>query len=193
MSVVTKLKILGRVEQLLSTVNREDGFEKQTRTSLKLLLSGPEGDCHTGLTRLSDVRTLQTYKRNTVIRNVRQMTLISVEEMAEVAAELELPEMNATWLGANLVTSGIPDLTLLPPSSRLQFPSGATLVTDTENLPCRQVADVISKTYPEKGSLFVKAATHKRGLTAWVECEGEVNVGDDIKIFIPAQRIYSHT
>ena len=116
MSVVTKLKILGHVEQLLSTVNRDDGFEKQSRASLKLLLSGPEGDCHAGLTRLSDVRTLQTYKRNTVIRNVRQMTLISVEEMAEVAAALELPEMNASWLGANLVTSGIPDLTLLPPS-----------------------------------------------------------------------------
>lgn len=193
MSVVTKLKILGRVEQLLSTVNREDGFEKQARSNLKLLLSGPEGDCHTGFTRLSDVRTLQTYKRNTVIRNVRQMTLISVEEMAEVAAELELPEMNASWLGANLVTSGIPDLTLLPPSSRLQFPSGATLVIDTENLPCRQVADVISKTYPEKGSIFVKAATHKRGLTAWVECEGDVSVGDAIKVFIPPQRIYSHT
>jgi hypothetical protein len=192
-SVVTKLKIVGRVEQLLSTVNRDDGFEKQARRSLKLLLSGPEGDCHTGLTRLSDVRTLQTYKRNTVIRNVRQMTVISVEEMAEIAAYMEMPEMNASWLGANMVTSGIPDLTLLPPSTRMQFPSGATLVIDTENLPCRQVADVIAKSYPEKGPLFVKAATHKRGLTAWVECEGEIRVGDDIKIFIPPQRIYSHT
>jgi hypothetical protein len=192
-SVVTKLKIVGRVEQLLSTVNRDDGFEKQARSSLNLLLSGPEGDCHTGLTRLSDVRTLQTYKRNTVIRNVRQMTVISVEEMAEIAAYMEMPEMNASWLGANMVTSGIPELTLLPPSTRLQFPSGATLVIDTENLPCRQVADVIAKSYPEKGPLFVKAATHKRGLTAWVECEGEIRVGDDIKIFIPPQRIYSHT
>ncbi len=192
MSVVTKLKFFGRVEQLLSTVNRDDGFEKQSREHLNLLLSGPEGDCHTGLTRLSDVRTLQTYRRNTVIRNVRQMTLISAEEMAEVTAAMNLPEMNASWLGANMVTSGIPDLTFLPPSSRLQFPSGATLVIDTENLPCRQVADVIAKTYPEKASLFVKAATHKRGLTAWVECEGAVSVGDEIKIFIPPQRIYSH-
>jgi MOSC domain len=192
-SVVTKLKFAGRVDQLLSTVNRDNGFEKQSCSSLKLLLSGPEGDCHTGLTRLSDVRTLQTYKRNTVIRNVRQMTLISTEEMAEVAAVMEMPEMNASWLGANLVTSGIPDLTLLPPCSRLQFPSGATLVIDTENMPCRQVADVIAKSYPEKGPKFVKAATHKRGLTAWVECEGDVSVGDEIKIFIPPQRIYSHT
>ena len=192
MSVVSKLKIVGRVEQLLSTANRDDGFEKQKRQSLSLLLSGPEGDCHTGLTRLSDSRTLQIYKRNTVIRNVRQLSIISVEEMTDVAKALQLPEMKASWLGANLVTSGIPDLTLLPPSSRLQFPSGATLVVDTENLPCRQVADVISKSYPEKGPLFVKAATHKRGVTAWVEREGEVSVGDAITVFIPPQRMYAH-
>ncbi len=192
MSVVTKLKIVGRVEQLLSTTNGGSNFEKQSRDHLKLLLSGPEGDCHSGDTRLSDSRTLQTYKRNTVIRNVRQLTLISVEEMAEVAHALDLPAMDATWLAANMVTSGIPDLTLLPPCSRLQFPSGATLVTDTENLPCRQVADVISKSYPEKGPMFVKAATHKRGLTAWVEREGEIHIGDSITVFIPPQRIYAH-
>jgi hypothetical protein len=192
MSLVMTTKIKGKVEQLLSTANRDDGFEKQKRQSLSLLLSGPVGDCHTGETRLSDSRTLQTYKRNTVIRNVRQLTLISVEEMAEVAAAMELTNMNASWLGANVVTSGIPDLTLLPPSSRLQFPSGATLVIDMENMPCRQVADVIAKSYPEKGSQFVKAATHKRGLTAWVEREGDISVGDDIKVFIPPQRIYAH-
>jgi MOSC domain len=193
LSVVAKLKMVGRVEQLLSRTSRDDGFEKQQRQSLSLLLSGPEGDCHTGLTRLSDSRTLQTYKRNTVIRNVRQISIVSVEELADVAKALDLPDMNPSWLGANLVTSGIPDLTLLPPSSRLQFPSGATLVVDTENLPCRQVADVVSRSHPEKGPMFVKAATHKRGVTAWVEREGDVRVGDEIIIFIPPQRIYAHT
>jgi hypothetical protein len=192
LSVVVKTKIIGRVEQLLSAANRDDGFEKQQRQSIKLLLTGPEDDCHTGATRLSDSRTLQTYKRNTVIRNVRQITLISAEEMAEVAAAMELPQMNASWLGANILTSGIPDLTLLPPSSRLQFPSGATLVIDMENMPCRQVASVIEKSHPEKGALFVKAATHKRGLTSWVEREGDIHVGDAIIVFIPPQRIYMH-
>jgi hypothetical protein len=192
LSVVVKTKIIGRLEQLLSAANRSDGFEKQQRKSLNLLLSGPEGDCHTGETRLSDSRTLQTYKRDTVIRNVRQITLISAEEMAEVALAMALPQMNASWLGANILTSGIPDLTLLPPSTRLQFPSGATLVIDMENMPCRQISSVIEKSYPEKASLFVKAATHKRGLTASVECEGEINVGDEIKVFIPPQRAYVH-
>lgn len=192
MSVVVKSKIIGRVEQLLSARSRDEGFEKQQRQSLKLWLSGPDGDCHTGETRLSDSRTLQTYKRNTVIRNVRQITVISAEEMAEVAIKMDLPQMKASWLGANLLTSGIPDLTLLPPSSRLQFPSGATLVIDMENMPCRQVASVIEKSHPEKAALFVTAATHKRGLTAWVEREGDIHVGDYITVFIPPQRIYAH-
>jgi hypothetical protein len=192
MPLQTKLSFTGRVELLLARESRDDGFEKQKRESLSLKLSGPEGDCHTGLTRLSDSRTLLTYKRNTVIRNVRQLTIISVEEMAEVGRAMNLPSIDASWLGANMVTSGIPDLTLLPPSTRLQFPSGATVVVDMENAPCRQVADVISKTHPEQGPQFVKAATNKRGVTVWVECEGDIKIGDEIKIFIPPQRIYHH-
>lgn len=193
MPLQTKLSFTGKVEQLLARESRNDGFNKQLRQSLSLKLSGPEGDCHTGLTRLSDSRTLLTYRRNTVIRNVRQLTIISVEEMADVAKAMGLASINASWLGANMVTSGIPDLTMLPPSTRLQFPSGATLVVDMENLPCRQVNDEISKTHPEQGPSFVKAATHKRGLTVWVECEGDVKISDEIKIFIPPQRIYNHT
>ena len=192
MPLQTRLSFTGKVELLLAHESRDDGFEKQKRESLSLKLSGPEGDCHTGLTRLSDSRTLLIYKRNTVIRNVRQLTIISVEEMAEVARAMNLPSIDASWLGANMVTSGIPDLTLLPPSTRLQFPSGATVVVDMENAPCRQVADVISKTHPEQGPQFVRAATNKRGVTVWVECEGDIKIDDEIKIFIPPQRTYQH-
>ena len=192
MPLQTKLSFTGKVEQLLARESRDDGFDKQQRQSLSLKLSGPEGDCHTGLTRLSDSRTLLTYKRNTAIRNVRQLTIISVEEMAEIATAMHLPSIDASWLGANMVTSGIPDLTLLPPSTRLQFSSGATVVVDMENAPCRQVADEISKSHPEQGPKFVKTATHKRGVTVWVECEGDVKRGDGISIFIPPQRIYKH-
>lgn len=193
MPLLTKLSFTGKVEQLLARESRDDGFDKHQHQNLSLKLSGPEGDCHTGLTRLSDSRTLLTYKRNTVIRNVRQLTIVSVEEMADVAKAMGLPSINASWLGANMVTSGIPDLTLLPPSTRLQFSSEATVVVDMENAPCRQVADEISKTHPEQGPGFVKAATNKRGVTVWVECEGDVKIGDEIKIFIPPQRIYKNS
>ena len=59
MPLQTKLSFTGKVEQLLARESRDDGFDKQQRQSLSLKLSGPEGDCHTGLTRLSDSRTLR--------------------------------------------------------------------------------------------------------------------------------------
>ena len=168
MPLQTKLSFTGKVEQLLARKSRDDGFDKQQRQNVSLKLSGPEGDCHTGLTRLSDSRTLLTYKRNTIIRNVRQLTIISAEEMADVAKAMGL-------------------------ATRLQFSSGATVVVDMENAPCRQVADEISKSHPEQGPSFVKAATYKRGVTVWVECEGDVKIGDEIKIFVPPQRIYQYS
>jgi MOSC domain len=188
--LLDKLPFRGRVESLLAAQNRGVGLEKSARAELRLLFSGIDGDCHGGLTRLSDSRTLRQYPRNTDIKNTRQATLLSVEELADVAAAMGIPEIKPEWVGANIVTSGIPDLTLLPPCARLQFPSGATLTIDMENAPCRQVADVIARHYPDQKKGFVAAARHKRGLTAWVEREGVIGTGDDIVIWIPPQRTY---
>lgn len=188
MPLMTKARSVGKVEMLLLAPDRAAGLEKAATGSLNLTFNGIEGDCHSGLLRASDSRTLQQYKRDTPIRNVRQVTLLSVEELAEVAAAMEIPQVKPEWVGANLVTSGIPDLTLLPPSTRMQFPSGATIVIDMENAPCRQVADVIRQYHGDKGLSFVKHATHKRGLTAWVEREGTIALGDAITLWIPPQR-----
>ena len=136
------------------------------------------------------MRTLRQYPRDTPIRNVRQLTLLSVEELADIAAIMGIPEVKPEWVGANIVTSGIPDLTLLPPSSRLQFPSGATIVVDMENEPCRYPAEIIARHNPGQKVGFVKAAKHKRGITAWVEREGDVALHDEITIWIPPQRVY---
>jgi MOSC domain-containing protein YiiM len=120
------------------------------------------------------------------------VTLVSAEELAEIAAAMGIPVAKPEWLGANIVTSGIPDLTLLPPSSRLQFTSGATLVVDMENHPCRQVADVILQYHPDVETGFINAGWNKRGLTAWVEREGVVSSGDAMVVWVPQQRIYPH-
>ncbi len=193
MALMSRASFVGRVEGLYSRPSRDGGFEKPERESLDLLFSGPEGDCHAGLTRPSDSRNLPIYRRDTEIRNVRQLTVIAVEEMDDVARAMKLDVIDPTWLGANLLARGIPDLTLLPPSTRLQFPSGATLVVDMENLPCTQVTKVITKVHPAEGPEFVKAAKNKRGITAWVEREGEVKRGDAITVWLPLQRLYSHT
>jgi hypothetical protein len=177
---------------LLLSGDRAAGLEKAEVDRLELLFSGIKGDMHAGLTRKSDVRTIKQYARDTDIRNVRQLTIVSAEELTEIADLMGIPEMKAEWLGANVVTSGIPDLTLLPPSTRLQFPSGATIVVDMENFPCRQVADVVALHHPEPKAGLVASAMHKRGVTAWVEREGIINNEDDIIVWVPPQRLYAH-
>jgi hypothetical protein len=190
---LSKAPFIGRVRNLLLGGDRDAGLEKAEVPRLELLFSGIKGDMHAGLTRKSDVRTIKQYARDTDIRNVRQLTILSEEELAEIAGLMGIPEIKAEWLGANVVTSGIPDLTLLTPSTRLQFPSGATVVVDMENLPCRQVADVVAEHHPEPKAGLVASAMHKRGVTAWVEREGIINGGDNTIVWLPPQRLYAHT
>ena len=190
--LLSRLGFEGTVDTILSNPDRKRGLEKQPLVEARLLFSGMEGDCHGGLTRKSDSRMLKQYKRGTEVRNSRQLSILSAEELTEVALRMGIPAVRPEWVGANMVIRGIPDLTLLPPGTRLQFASGAMIVIDAENHPCRYPADVIAKYHPEATQGFVKAAMHKRGLVGWVEAEGVIRTGDSIAIWIPPQRIYAH-
>lgn len=190
--LLSKAPFTGRAVTLLRSPDRDSGLEKQRVTELRLLFSGIEGDCHGGLTRKSDSRMLKQFKRGTEVKNARQVSILAAEELADIASLMGIPQVKAEWVGANLVTQGIPDLTLLPPSSRLQFPSGATIAIDIENVPCRYPAAIIESHHPEPAMGFVKAARHKRGLVGWIEREGVVMAGDDITVWIPPQRTYAH-
>ena len=190
--LLTKLSFAGTVDVLLASPDRDGGLEKQWVPEAHFLFSGMEGDCHAGMTRKSDSRMLKQYKRNTEVRYSRQVSILSLEELAEVAERMGIPAVKPEWVGANMVIRGIPDLTLLPPSTRLQFPSGAMIVVDAENHPCRYPADIIAKHHPEARKGFVSAAMHKRGVVGWVEAEGVVRKGDAITIWLPPQRLYSH-
>ena len=190
--LLTKLSFQGSVETLLASPDRDAGLEKQTVAEAQFLFTGMEGDCHGGLTRKSDSRMLKQYRRGTEVRNSRQVSILSTEELTEVAERMGIPEVRPEWVGANMVIRGIPDLTLLPPSTRLKFPSGAMIVVDAENHPCRYPADIIAKHHPEAKKGFVAAAMHKRGVVGWVEAEGVIRTGDRITIWVPPQRIYAH-
>lgn len=192
MTLITKAKFTGRVDQLLMGPDRNAGLEKSALARMDLTFAGPVGDMHAGHTRKSDTRTKTMYPRDIDIRNVRQVTMVSVEELADAAKVLGIPAIKPDWFGANMLVSGIPDFTLLPPSTRLQFSSGATLVVDLENYPCSQVAEVVGRHHPEVQNKVVKAAMHKRGVTAWVEREGVVATGDAIIVFLPPNRLYPH-
>lgn len=158
---------------------------------MPLTFAGFEGEVHAGINRPSCSRVLKQHPRNTVIRNVRQLCVVSAEEMAEVARDMGLPAMDYAWVGASLVLEGIPDLSHLPPSSRLQGPDGVTLVVDMENLPCQEPAVTIEKARPGLGKGFKTAAAGKRGVTAWVEREGVLRLGDVVRLHVPAQRAWA--
>ena len=74
----------------------------------KVTWEGFAGDNHEGVTRSADVR-VKWFPRGVPIRNTRQVSLVSSEELALIAGALELPQVLAAWLGANLELAGIPD------------------------------------------------------------------------------------
>lgn len=115
---------------------------------------------------------------------------MSAEELAQIAAALGLEEFDPTWAGATMVIAGLPDLSHLPPSSRLQVQGGATIVVDMQNRPCHLPAPVIEAAHQGHGKAFKRAAQGLRGVTAWVECEGVVNVGDTVTLHVPDQRAW---
>lgn len=160
-------------------------------TEMALSFAGYAGESHAGLTRPACSRVKAQYPRGTEIRNVRQLCVVSAEEMAAVAAELGLTAWDHTWVGASVVISGIPDFTHIPPSSRLQTASGATLTVDLENHPCIEPARTIELVHPGQGKAFKEAAKGRRGITAWVECEGVLRLGDVMTLHVPDQRAWA--
>ncbi|MBN9008704.1 MAG: MOSC domain-containing protein, partial [Rhizobiales bacterium] len=111
-------------------------FRSRPVDGLDLDFGGIAGDIHAGAMRKAGSRE-PWYPRGTPIRNNRQITLVGSEELAAVAAGMELPEIAPGWIGANLVTEGVPDVTRLPIGTRLIFSGAAVLFVEGENAPCR--------------------------------------------------------
>lgn len=188
--LLSKASFTGVIEQLLANPDRRAGLETQRRDALELRFSGISEDCHSGLTRKSDSRMLKQYRRGTEVRNARQVSILSAEDLADIAVAMGVPAVKPEWAGANIVLSGIPSLTLLPPSTRLQFPGGAMIVVDLENLPCRYPAAIIERHHPAQDKGFVAAAKQRRGVVGWIEAEGTIREGDRVTVWLPPPRIY---
>lgn len=186
------MQLLGRVENVL--IGRDSVSLLTTPIpEARVTLEGFEGDKHAGMTRLSDSRT-PFYPRGIPIRNSRQVSIVSDEELAEVAGALGVPDVLPEWLGANLTFAGVPRLSCLPPATRLFFPDEAVLVVTEENHPCIHPGKLIQEQYPDQPGLavrFPKVALHKRGIVAWVERPGVIRAGDAVKLDLPVQTLYS--
>jgi hypothetical protein len=129
-------------------------------------LPGPEGEAHGGLTRPSlQPGHRRSIPREPTIRNTRQLSVLSAEDLAAIAARMGLAALDPALVGATMVVEGIPDFTHLPPSSRLQAEGGATLVVDMENRPCQLPAKPIEARHPGFGKVQgrrKRAARHHR-------------------------------
>lgn len=159
----------------------------------RVTFAGFEGDRHAGVTMRSGSRTPH-YPRGTEIRNNRQISIVSDEELAEVAGAMSLPDLRPEWLGANLSLRGVPNLTLLPPMTRLHFEHEAVIVVGGENRPCTIPGAAIQEAYPERpglANLFPRVAVHKRGVVGWVERPGVIRPGDCVRVEVPEQALYS--
>jgi hypothetical protein len=181
----------GRITWLGRVADRETTLEAEALDTVDVTFAGVAGEEHAGLTRPSCSRVLSQHPRDTEIRNVRQFSVLSSEDLADIAREMGLEWLDPAWVGASLVIEGLPDLTHLPPSSRLQGPDGVTLVVDMENRPCQLPAKVIEGHAPGFGARFKRAAFGRRGVTAWVEREGRLALGQMLRLHIPDQPVWS--
>ena len=182
----------GETVGLYVNPDRLDGMASRSMDRVRAGHDGFEGEAHGGLTRPACSRVKLQYPRNTEIRNVRQICILSVEELDAIAADMGIDTIDPRWIGANVVLRGIPDFTMIPPASRLIFEGGVSLTVDMENAPCRFAAEAIEAHRPGKGMGFAKKAVGRRGVTAWVERTGEIAVGETARLHIPPQRLYPH-
>lgn len=184
-------RLVGRAVRVLVCTEKKT-FVTRELPEVRVTFEGIEGDRHAGHTRPADVRT-PWYPKGTPIRNTRQLSLVSTEELALVAETLGVPKVLASWLGANLELTGVPRLTHVPPGTRLFFPDEAVLAVEGENEPCIGPGKVIEEHHPDRvklASRFVKSAWERRGLVAWVDRPGVIRAGDDVRVMLPKPVTY---
>lgn len=175
------------VDWLGVVADRKATLRSAPREALELGFGGAGGESHGGPTRPSCSRVKTQYPVGTEIRNARQISALSAEELADVAAEMGIPEIRPEWTGANLILSGMEAFSLIPPSARIIFDSGASIVVDMANGPCRFVAEEIEAEHPGRGMAFPRIATNRRGIVGWVERPGRIEIGMTAALHIPTQ------
>ncbi|MGI9401353.1 MAG: MOSC domain-containing protein [Rhizobiaceae bacterium] len=207
--IVRARKLNATVAQVLMA--QGENFVSEPVDELPLSYDGIRGDYHAGLVRASGGRE-PWYKRGTEMRNERQVSILSVEELALIADDMGLKEVKPGWIGTNLVLEGIPDMSFLPPRTLLMFEGGVTLRIDGYNAPCRDAGGEIARHVgatrtggplgevksdsevdwrsTDMALAFKDAAHMRRGLVAWVEREGAIKPGENLMVRIWEQWIY---
>ncbi len=191
--MTTQYTLTGKVAAVLVGYSKDKSAAVSTRQpQVNVTFDGIEGDRHSGRILLAGSHVTR-YPRGTELRNDRQVSIVSVEELAQIREALGVPELLPEWLSANLLLEGLPKLTQLPPSTRLFFAQGATLVVAQANMPCTTPGKLLRDRYnrPDLETLFPKAAVDRRGLVAYVERPGVIAEGDEVQAEVPKQVLYT--
>ncbi len=167
-------------------------LSKDERASIRVEFDGIVGDRHRSLTRHCWAGDKQP--EGTLRRNERQWTAVSVEELAEISAAMDLAEpLTAAEVGANLCIEGIAELSRLPKGTLLRFPSGVELVVVEYNPPCHDMGRQLAAKHTTKSgeplasTAFSKAAKLKRGVLGIVDVPGTIEAGDTVEV-----ELYEH-
>lgn len=190
MTRIAARKLKGRIAGLYRA--GQDDFVTQAVETLDLTFDGIEGDVHGGATRRSGGRE-PWYKRGTEMRNERQLSLLSPDELQMAADALGIPGIRPEWIGGNMLIEGIANLTWLPPRTLLFFEGGVTVKIDGDNGPCRLSGRSIASHFEGRDDIergFVAAAKNRRGLVGWVEKPGRIALGEAFQAHLPEQWIY---
>ncbi|MGH2582481.1 MAG: MOSC domain-containing protein [Anaerolineales bacterium] len=174
-------ELQGKVEALLITPGSLPG---KLVDEVEVQWEGFVGDKHFGLT-MEAGSSQKPYPKGAQVRNVRQISIVSQEELSDIAEALQIPRLEPDWVGANMLVSGIPDLTRLPAGSRFYFEQGVGIVVEGENMPCTTAGGSLQSQYPERPeitTIFPKKAIGKRGLVAWVERPGVILKGESVMV-----------
>lgn len=162
-------------------------MSKEAHPGIRIELDGVVGDAHRSFSR--ECWTGDKQDKGTVRRNERQWSAVSVEELAEISAAMDLVDtLTPGELGANLCISGIPQLSRLPKGTLLRFPSGTELVVVEYNPPCRDMGEKLAATHTTRSgeplgpTAFSKAAKLTRGIVGVVDVPGTVSEGDEVAV-----------
>lgn len=167
-----------------------EDLHKDALDYVEVDIEGFPGDGHRGFTRVAWQGDKDP--EGTVRRNERQWSGISREELTLISERMDLARpLEASTLGANLCVVGVPNFSRLPRGTRLRFPSGAALVIEESNPPCKEMGLQISAAYetsagePADYRLFPKHAIGLRGVVGVVDVPGLVQAGDRVVVEIP--------
>jgi hypothetical protein len=192
-TILAEIRTTARCTALLTPTEPQP--ETRRVETLALDLGGIPGSRHHGFTRKAGPRE-PWYRRGMEMRSARQLTIISEEELAVIAAAMNLPRIVPEWIGANIVIEGLARASWLPSGTRLIF-ADATIVVEAQNAPCHISGKSIARHVDPEGKIaglpleFPKKAKGLRGLVASVERAGTIRSGEEITIRVPRQSVWT--